>query len=188
MIAVRAGLLYLTSMITRESFEQAVAPFHGEMRTMAIKWCYGDEHKAEDDLQDTLFKAYLHFNECDGRNFKQWVYAILKNTISNSNRPKKHGWGWKAGSDYIETSIESDMPITSQEPLPLQHLYYKELAEVIDGFQQTLSPIDHEILNDAIDGVPQLDTAHRLHLTRQAVTMRLLKTREELRKQLREHN
>lgn len=158
------------------------------MQTMATKWCYGDDHKGEDAMQEALLKAYLHLSDFDGRNFKQWVYSILKNTISTSNHPKKHGWGWKAGSEYIEMPIESDMPLKSTEPAPLQQLYYKELAGTVEKFLVTLSAIDHEILSDAIDGVPQLDTAHRLKLTRQAVATRLLRAREELREQIRKHN
>lgn len=175
-------------MITRESFGDAIAPFYGEMSTLATKWCFGDRQRAEDAIQDALLKAYLSLDQFEDRNFKQWVFTILKNVISTSGRPKRHGWSWTAGAEYIETSLDPEIPLASHEPQPLQQIYFKETSAIVEKFQESLSKIDHEIFTDAIDGVPQLDTANRLNISRPIVTKRLFKMREQLRKQFHEHN
>ncbi len=61
----------------------------GSLRAFAVSLC-GDRERADDLVQETLFKAWNHldsFNE--GTNLKAWLFTILRNTYFSERRKRK---------------------------------------------------------------------------------------------------
>jgi RNA polymerase sigma-70 factor (ECF subfamily) len=61
----------------------------GSLRAFAVSLC-GDKDRADDLVQETLFKAWNHLESFkEGTNLKAWLFKILKNTFINNYRKKK---------------------------------------------------------------------------------------------------
>lgn len=64
----------------------------GEMtslRAFAVSLC-GDRERADDLVQETLFKAWNHLNSFrEGTNLKAWLFTILRNTYFSDRRKRR---------------------------------------------------------------------------------------------------
>lgn len=61
----------------------------GSLRAFAVSLC-GDRERADDLVQETLFKAWNHFDSFqEGTNLKAWLFTILRNTYFSERRRKK---------------------------------------------------------------------------------------------------
>ena len=59
------------------------------LRAFAISLC-GDRERADDLVQETLFKAWSHFDSFqEGTNLKAWLFTILRNTYFSERRKRK---------------------------------------------------------------------------------------------------
>ena len=69
--------------------EQLVAEI-GSLRAFAVSLC-GDKERADDLVQETLFKAWNHLESFkEGTNLKAWLFTILRNTYLSEG-----SFGWK---------------------------------------------------------------------------------------------
>jgi RNA polymerase sigma-70 factor (ECF subfamily) len=56
------------------------------LRAFAISLC-GDLHRADDLVQETLIKAWSHYDAFkEGTNLKAWLFTILRNTFISERR------------------------------------------------------------------------------------------------------
>ncbi len=61
----------------------------GSLRAFAVSLC-GDRERADDLVQETLFKAWNHLNSFkEGTNLKAWLFTILRNTYFSERRKRK---------------------------------------------------------------------------------------------------
>ena len=64
----------------------------GEMtnlRAFGVSLC-GDRERADDLVQETLFKAWNHLDSfCEGTNLKAWLFTILRNTYFSERRKRR---------------------------------------------------------------------------------------------------
>ena len=68
--------------------EQLVAEI-GSLRAFAVSLC-GDKERADDLVQETLFKAWNHLESFkEGTNLKAWLFTILRNTYFSERRKQR---------------------------------------------------------------------------------------------------
>ena len=61
----------------------------GSLRAFAVSLC-GDRDRADDLVQETLFKAWNHIDSFkEGTNLKAWLFTILRNTFFSERRKRK---------------------------------------------------------------------------------------------------
>jgi RNA polymerase sigma-70 factor (ECF subfamily) len=59
------------------------------LRAFAVSLC-GDKERADDLVQETLFKAWNHLDSFrEGTNLKAWLFTILRNTYFSERRKRK---------------------------------------------------------------------------------------------------
>lgn len=68
--------------------DQLVAEI-GSLRAFAVSLC-GDKERADDLVQETLFKAWNHLESFkEGTNLKAWLFTILRNTYFSERRKQR---------------------------------------------------------------------------------------------------
>jgi RNA polymerase sigma-70 factor, ECF subfamily len=61
----------------------------GNLRAFGVSLC-GDKERADDLVQETLFKAWNHLDSFkEGTNLKAWLFTILRNTYFSERRKRK---------------------------------------------------------------------------------------------------
>jgi RNA polymerase sigma-70 factor (ECF subfamily) len=61
----------------------------GHLRAFAVSLC-GDKERADDLVQETLFKAWNHLDSFkEGTNLKAWLFTILRNTYFSERRKRR---------------------------------------------------------------------------------------------------
>jgi len=74
--------------VSPELRESLVAQI-GSLRAFAVSLC-GDRDRADDLVQETLFKAWNHLDSFkEGTNLKAWLFTILRNTYFSERRKRK---------------------------------------------------------------------------------------------------
>ena len=71
------------------SLKDALVAEMGNLRAFAVSLC-GDKERADDLVQETLFKAWNHLDSFkEGTNLKAWLFTILRNTYFSERRKRK---------------------------------------------------------------------------------------------------
>ena len=71
------------------SLKDALVAEMGNLRAFAVSLC-GDKERADDLVQETLFKAWNHIDSFkEGTNLKAWLFTILRNTFFSERRKRK---------------------------------------------------------------------------------------------------
>src|SRR5262249_39461918 len=76
-----------------ESFEQLMLP-HAKSAFNLARWLTGNEHDAEDVLQEAFLRAFTFFDGFKGANPRTWLLAVVRNccfTWLEKNRPSEVG-------------------------------------------------------------------------------------------------
>jgi RNA polymerase sigma-70 factor (ECF subfamily) len=61
----------------------------GSLRAFGVSLC-GDKERADDLVQETLFKAWNHLDSFkEGTNLKAWLFTILRNTYFSERRKRR---------------------------------------------------------------------------------------------------
>ena len=61
----------------------------GSLRAFGVSLC-GDKDRADDLVQETLFKAWNHLDSFkEGTNLKAWLFTILRNTYFSERRKRR---------------------------------------------------------------------------------------------------
>lgn len=115
--------------MTREQFIKAVEKEQGPLRRFLRTLCRGDGAAADDIAQEALLKAYLHFNDFNGKSkFSTWLYRIAYNSFTD----------WYAATEKKErytTRLDdpSSMNITTETEAQKD---YKTLYNAIDSLTE----------------------------------------------------
>ncbi len=71
------------------SLRDALVGEMGSLRAFAVSLC-GDKERADDLVQETLFKAWNHLDSFkEGTNLKAWLFTILRNTYFSERRKRR---------------------------------------------------------------------------------------------------
>jgi RNA polymerase sigma-70 factor (ECF subfamily) len=71
------------------SLRESLVAEMGNLRAFAVSLC-GDRERADDLVQETLFKAWNHIDSFkEGTNLKAWLFTILRNTYFSERRKRK---------------------------------------------------------------------------------------------------
>ncbi len=115
--------------MTREQFIKAVEKEQGSLRRFLRTLCRGDGATADDIAQEALLKAYLHFNDFNGKSkFSTWLYRIAYNSFSDWYTQTE-----KKGKSMTSLDDPSNMKIAAESD---DRKDYKELYEAIDGLSE----------------------------------------------------
>ena len=115
--------------MTREQFIKAVEKEQGPLRRFLRTLCRGDGAAADDIAQEALLKAYLHFNDLNGKSkFSTWLYRIAYNSFSD----------WYTTTEKKEKNMTrlddpSNMKIATETDAQKD---YKTLYKAIDGLSE----------------------------------------------------
>jgi RNA polymerase sigma-70 factor (ECF subfamily) len=109
-------------MAVSEDFARLTAPFRPEL----LAHCYrmlGSVHDAEDQVQETMIRAWRSYGEFEGRaSVRTWLYRIATNAClraleNSSRRPLPSGLG--GPGEYQETSLAGARPeVPWLQPFP----------------------------------------------------------------------
>src|SRR5712664_3884442 len=109
-------------MAVSEEFARLTDPFRPEL----LAHCYrilGSVHDAEDQVQETLIRAWRSYGEFDGRaSLRTWLYRIATNAClraleNSSRRPLPSGLG--APGEYPEAPLAAARPeVPWLQPIP----------------------------------------------------------------------
>jgi RNA polymerase sigma-70 factor, ECF subfamily len=71
------------------SLRESLVAEMGSLRAFAVSLC-GDKERADDLVQETLFKAWNHLESFkEGTNLKAWLFTILRNTYFSERRKRR---------------------------------------------------------------------------------------------------
>src|SRR5438067_1761423 len=109
-------------MAVSEEFARLTDPFRPEL----LAHCYrmlGSVHDAEDQVQETMIRAWRSYGEFEGRaSLRTWLYRIATNAClraleNNSRRPLPSGLG--GPSEYPEAPLAAARPeVPWLQPIP----------------------------------------------------------------------
>jgi RNA polymerase sigma-70 factor, ECF subfamily len=94
----------------------------GSLRAFAVSLC-GDRDRADDLVQETLFKAWNHLDSFkEGTNLKAWLFTILRNTYFSERRKRKR---------EVEDADGSYAARLSSRPEQDGHMEMKDFQEAL---------------------------------------------------------
>ncbi len=88
-------------------FEQVVLPHLGAAYNLA-RWITGNDHDAEDVVQESYLRALKFFGGFRGENSRPWLLTIVRNTC----------FTWLRQNRFSELSTELDEQIHGREREP----------------------------------------------------------------------
>jgi RNA polymerase sigma factor (sigma-70 family) len=164
-----------------QTFEQLVLPLYDTYVKIAIKYCYGDIHKAEDMVQEAMVKAFMHFPAYDGScKITTWFSKILHNTIMDANkieaRTKNRYYDyfiWKGLRDPFYS-----MDLSEEEELIQECL--TKLPEIIEN----LPPTDKIVIRMYMAGDDHSKIGKAIGTGRGAATQRIHRICKRLHEEL----
>jgi RNA polymerase sigma-70 factor (ECF subfamily) len=86
-------------------FEQTVLP-HLDVAYNLARWLTGNEHDAEDVVQESYLRAIKFFGGFHGENARPWLLAIVRNTC--------YTWLRRNRMDEPTTELDEDTHVTGQ--------------------------------------------------------------------------
>ena len=156
-----------------ESFDEVVLP-HLDAAYRLARWLMGNEHDAEDVVQEASLRAFRYFRTFTGGNGRAWFLRIVRNT----------GCGWRGHSAHASTDPfdeeqhSSAWPSSDPETLLLQtddvRLIEQAMSHLPDRFRDLL-------VRRELDGLSYRDLADVMGIPIGTVMSRLSRAREALR-------
>jgi len=176
-----------------ERFQKEAMPNMQAIYAMAIKLTH-NERDAEDLVQDTMIKAYNHFDSFeDGTNCRAWLFRILTNTFINKYRRKQRE------NSYIESviteanSIEKLAQKTPDSELStleteIKHSFFYGISDEVLSALNTISEDFKSIVVMAdVEEQSYKEIAEKLHIPIGTVMSRLCRGRRLLKSLLSEY-
>ncbi len=100
----------------QERYQREVVPQTSMLYALALTYTH-DPSDADDLVQDTLVKAYRHFDQFDeGTNMNAWLCRILTNTFINGYRRKQREHA------YIESELAENTPCNQNGAEPTENV------------------------------------------------------------------
>jgi RNA polymerase sigma-70 factor (ECF subfamily) len=138
----------------RARFEQVILPHLGAAYNLA-RWLTGDDHDADDVVQEAYLRAYRFFDTYRGGDSRSWLFSVVRNTChtwlrKNRNRDmelyddEQHGVCQafnpeasllrKASVELVRNALE-ELPLVFREVVilrELEGLSYHGIAAIAD--------------------------------------------------------
>src|SRR5215472_6400009 len=164
-------------------YHDLIAPYERMVYVSVLSILLNDE-AAEDCAQEAFLEAYRHLDQFKGESkFGSWLVRVALNEAKmelRRMRPELY--------ESLDKSMEHEdgdyVPQTLGDwrEIPSEALERKEVAQLIQGAIDRLSPIYHQvvILRD-VQGMSVADTAQALEVTEAVVKTRLVRARLQLR-------
>ena len=106
------------------ALREALVAQIGNLRAFGVSLC-GDRERADDLVQETLFKAWNHLDSFqEGTNLKAWLFTILRNTYFSERRRRKR---------EVEDVDGSYAAKLSSSPEQHGHMDMQDFQEALSG-------------------------------------------------------
>ena len=157
-------------MAVSEDFARLSDPFRPEL----LAYCYrmlGSVHDAEDQVQETLIRAWQSYGDFEGRaSLRTWLYRIATNAclraLENSGRrPLPSGLG--GPDEYPEAPLAAPRPeVPWLQPMPdaLVSAGFADPAEIVASRQRHADRPDRRLAVPASPAARRADPARRTAL------------------------
>lgn len=86
-----------------------------------------DEHAAEDLLQETFYRAYLHLDDCKDDKVKPWLFRVAYNAFIDYLRKESRSSVY--GTDYFHRLADSETPETAM----IRQEIWTEIGQLVAG-------------------------------------------------------
>lgn len=164
---------------TGESFDEVVLP-HLDAAYRLARWLVGNDHDAEDAVQEAALRAFRYFKSFAGGNGRAWFFRIVRNVCVTW-----HGRKAQALTDLFDEQ-QHTMPDRAMDPEAL--LLLADNASLIDQAIQNLPDRFRElIVLRELEDLSYQELAKVLDIPIGTVMSGLSRARRALRKALEVH-
>jgi RNA polymerase sigma-70 factor (ECF subfamily) len=146
----------------------------------------GNQFEAEDIVQDTVVKAFIHFADFRGESkFKTWLLSIALNEVGTKRRREYRSRVSYFDFDQLERLAAATSAATSDDTPFLQY-QENETTQRVHNAIVSLHPTYKEMIHlRAIDGLNFADTARKLSISVPAAKARYYRAVDRLSHTLR---
>ena len=137
----------------------------------------GNHFDAEDIVQETVVKAFLHFADFRGESkFKTWLMSIAVNEVRTRRRTE-----FRSRMSYFDfDQLERFARATSNDS-PYREYQEKENARLVQNAIVSLEPAHKEVIRlRVVEGLNIVDTARRLLISVPAAKARYFRAARRL--------
>jgi RNA polymerase sigma factor (sigma-70 family) len=172
----RAQGARLHEPMLRAHFEEAVLP-HLDAAYNLARWLTGDDHDAEDVVQEAYLRAYKFFSGFRGGNARSWLLTVVRHTCYTWL--KRHR-GWHQSPLFDETHDEAS------DDLNPEKLYWQRAdQELVRQALETLAAEFREVIVlRELEGLSYQEIAAVAGIPMGTVMSRLSRARRQLQQNL----
>jgi RNA polymerase sigma-70 factor (ECF subfamily) len=159
------------------NFEQVVMP-HLDAAYNLARWLVGNQHDAEDVVQEAYLRAFKFFSGYRGGNARAWLLAIVRNTTYSfleKNRPNENI------EEFNEELHSADLSAPQAEMALLQAADSHALRDALEGLPVNFREI---IVLRELEDMPYKQIAEVMGIPIGTVMSGLARGREKLRERL----
>lgn len=122
----------------------------------------GNRCDAEDIVQETVVKAFIHFADFRGESkFKTWLMSIAVNEVRTRRRTE-----FRSHTSYVEFDELERLASATSKDSPLRQYQENEKARLVENAMAALHPDYKEMIRlRAVDGLNIADIARRLSIS-----------------------
>ena len=160
----------------RARFERAVLP-HLEAAYNLARWLAGNDHDAEDMVQEAYVRALTFFDGFRGEDARPWLLAVVRNTCYTWL--EKHRGQGRAVSLDEEVHVPSDS--LNPERLLLERAAGEEVRAAVAGLPAEFREV---VVLREMEGLSYKEIAATLGVPLGTVMSRLTRARARLQKSL----
>lgn len=173
-----------TESTRRSEFRDEALPHLDLLFGLAIRWTGGREDRAEDLVQETMYRAFRAWDTYEtGTNCRAWLREILRNALINDHRRRKRRQDRK--TDYEEDRHPPGLDEDRMPPTPSEAFFFRHvddrIQEAIDDLPDSYRSV--LVLCDLMDHKYR-EAAEVLDIPRGTVKSRLFRARRRLRHRL----
>lgn len=101
------------TILHAERFDELVAPWLGDAYTLA-RYLVGDEHDAQDVVQEAALRALRNLDGYRGGNARAWVLTIVRNCAMDAHRSRRSERNVFPIDEHLPGGDEPDAEVTAR--------------------------------------------------------------------------